>query len=367
MKYIFTLLAISFTGLLSAQINVKVSGMIFNSSAKSIALVRMNGSETRQFFKANLSKDGTFEIVGQLPQMDYYDLRIGDVNIHLILRDQADVKVYGDGANLKSFLNIVDSEESSNYHKFFQMLDAWKFSSDSATALVKADPTQSEVVNRNMSTRYQSFQGETKSFIASNSNSPALMAAIGAIDPSADFPTFEAVTNQLIAVFPQSEDVKSLKNNYEMIKAQAYANDKLAPGKMAPDFEELLPNGKTMKLSDLRGSVVLLDFWASWCGPCRRENPHVVALYEQYKDKGFTVMSVSLDQERGRWLEAIEKDNLSWPNHVSDLGHWASKAAKLYGVSGIPFTVLIDKEGKIIGTKLRGQDLTNAVVGQLGK
>lgn len=367
MKHLLTLLSLSFTSLLSAQINVKISGMIFNSGAKSVALVRMNGTETRQFLKASLDKEGNFEMSGQLPLMDYYELHIGNENIHLILRDQADIKVYGDGANLKSFLNIVDSEESSTYHKFCQTVEAWKFTSDSAAAVVKADPTQSEQVNREMGTRYQRFQGETKTYVAVNANSAALMAAVGAIDPASDFPTFEAVTNQLVAVFGQSEDVKVLKNKYEMIKAQAYANDKFAPGKLAPDFEELLPDGKTMKLSDLRGNIVLLDFWASWCGPCRRENPHVVGLYEKYKDRGFTVMSVSLDKDRALWLQAIETDKLSWPNHVSDLGFWASKAAKLYGVSGIPFTVLIDKEGKIIGTKLRGQELTTALEGLLGK
>jgi thiol-disulfide isomerase/thioredoxin len=133
--------------------------------------------------------------------------------------------------------------------------------------------------------------------------------------------------------------------------------DFLAPGKPAPDFEETLVHGKTMKLSDLQGKVVLLDFWASWCGPCRRENPTVVALYEKYKEQGFTVMSVSLDQNRDKWLEAIKKDNLTWPNHVSDLKGWSSEAGKKYQVRGIPFTVLIDREGNIIDTKLRGAAL----------
>ena len=112
-----------------------------------------------------------------------------------------------------------------------------------------------------------------------------------------------------------------------------------------------------MKLSDLRGKVVLLDFWASWCGPCRRENPAVVALYEKYKDEGFTVMSVSLDKSRDSWIAAIEKDGLSWPNHVSDLQFWSSRVPKMYNVRGIPFTVLIDAEGNIIKTKLRAHQL----------
>ena len=116
-------------------------------------------------------------------------------------------------------------------------------------------------------------------------------------------------------------------------------------------------NGGKAKLSDLKGKVVLLDFWASWCGPCRRENPSVVKLYKKYKEDGFTVLSVSLDKTKAPWLAAIEKDELIWPYHVSDLGGWNSRVPKLYGVKGIPFTVLIDQEGNIIRTKLRGPDL----------
>jgi thiol-disulfide isomerase/thioredoxin len=112
-----------------------------------------------------------------------------------------------------------------------------------------------------------------------------------------------------------------------------------------------------MKLSDLKGKVVLIDFWASWCGPCRKENPNVVKTYEKYKDAGFTVMSVSLDSDKAKWLEAIQKDGLVWPNHVSDLGGWQSKVARLYGVGSIPQTILLDKEGKIIASNLRGPAL----------
>ena len=218
-----------------------------------------------------------------------------------------------------------------------------------------------------MGAEYQKFQGEQKSFIARNANSAALYAAIGSIDPRNDFATYESVVKQLVTCFGISPSIKNLEKTYLGMKQKALANDKFAPGKIAPDFEEALPDGTLMKLSDLRGNIVLLDFWASWCKPCRRENPHVVKLYEKYKDKGFTVMSVSLDKAKANWLAAIEQDNLSWPYHVSDLKFWSSKAAKLYGVSGIPFTVLIDKEGKIIRTRLRGVDLENELARILGE
>lgn len=132
-------------------------------------------------------------------------------------------------------------------------------------------------------------------------------------------------------------------------------------GTVVPDIIMKSPDGKTYKLSDLRGQVVLLDFWASWCGPCRRENPVVVAAYQKHKDKGFTVFSVSLDGDVNRWKNAITQDHLDWPYHVSDLKKWGNTAAKKYKVSGIPASFLIDKEGKLIAKNLRGAALETAL------
>jgi thiol-disulfide isomerase/thioredoxin len=130
-----------------------------------------------------------------------------------------------------------------------------------------------------------------------------------------------------------------------------------AQGPVAPEISMKDPNGKVLKLSSLRGKIVLIDFWASWCGPCRRESPNVVKLYKQYKDKGFTVFSVSLDDDAAAWKKAIAADGLIWPNHVSDLKGWETPMVQTYGISGIPHTVLIDKQGKIIATGLRGESL----------
>ncbi|MCB9338610.1 MAG: TlpA family protein disulfide reductase [Lewinellaceae bacterium] len=127
-------------------------------------------------------------------------------------------------------------------------------------------------------------------------------------------------------------------------------------GGEAPDFTMNNVDDQPVKLSDFRGKVMLVDFWASWCGPCRRENPNVLKAYSKYHDKGFDVLGVSLDKTKESWLGAIEKDGLVW-NHVSDLKGWQNEAAQLYGVSSIPHTVLVDREGKIIARNLRGEAL----------
>lgn len=132
-----------------------------------------------------------------------------------------------------------------------------------------------------------------------------------------------------------------------------------AVGEEAPDIKLTDPSGKVVALSSLKGKIVLLDFWASWCGPCRKENPNVVRAYDTYKDKGFTVYSVSLDNNKDNWTQAILKDGLKWESHVSDLKGWQSSAAQLYGVRGIPATFLLDKDGKVVATNLRGESLEN--------
>jgi peroxiredoxin len=130
----------------------------------------------------------------------------------------------------------------------------------------------------------------------------------------------------------------------------------VAVGETVTDFTLNDPSGNPVALSSFRGKILLIDFWASWCGPCRRENPNVVKLYNDFNDKGFEILGVSFDEDFNRWVGAIEDDQLTWP-HVSDLQGWGSAAGKLYGINSIPATVLVDREGTIIAKNLRGEEL----------
>ncbi|MEG1555625.1 MAG: TlpA disulfide reductase family protein [Bacteroidales bacterium] len=160
------------------------------------------------------------------------------------------------------------------------------------------------------------------------------------------------------ALYLQYPENLLVKERYQMENAPATST---AVGAIAPELAFSNPDGKILKLSDLRGKVVLVDFWASWCRPCRMENPHVTAMYQKYHDKGFEVYSVSLDRDKNSWVKAIADDKLVWPNHVSDLKYWSSEGAKIYGVSSIPATFLLDREGRIISKNLRGEALTKTL------
>lgn len=162
----------------------------------------------------------------------------------------------------------------------------------------------------------------------------------------------------------------SSQNHYEVARPLEFVTDQMAAvgiGDKAPDIAMRDPEGNIRKLSDLKGQVVLIDFWASWCRPCRMENPNVVRTYSEFKDvafkngDGFTVFSVSLDQNKAAWINGIKKDNLVWENHVSDLQGWRNAAAGLYGVNSIPATYLIDGDGVVIKRNLRGQALKNTL------
>ena len=227
------------------------------------------------------------------------------------------------------------------------------------------------ILKNNIIAKYQEY---LKKFINQNQQSPSIIMVLGEIQNPVEFMNElllikEVIINQFENQKYLTDVNNAIENANQQKKFLAQQEDRaiqeldqrkklgLEIGARAPEIALSDVNGKIIKLSSLKGNVVLIDFWASWCRPCRAENPNVVKLYNKYKNKNFTIYSISLDQDRKKWIDAINQDQLSWPNHVSELTGWKSTPGIQYGVSSIPKTFLIDKDGIIIGYDLRGSTL----------
>ncbi len=232
------------------------------------------------------------------------------------------------------------------------------------SALSFNDTLQQRQIREEFQQESEAFMKKRNAYIEKNMKSPALIAVLDQIDPLQEMDLLkDVVINGLGVSMPNSNYFINTKNYLTQLEAEIAQKEKLKnflkPGTMAPDLNFPGVDGKNVALSSLRGKVVLLDFWASWCRPCRAENPNVVRLYNKYKNQGFEIYSFSLDQNKDKWLNAIKQDGLIWNAHASDLKGWQTAAIPIYGFNSIPFTILIDREGKVIAKKLRGQALEN--------
>ncbi len=344
-------------------ITVVLKGQIFNLPHDTLKVAQYLGKQGyRDWHKTVADEKGNFETTVKLPNQGYYVIRIGDQqHVNIVFQGDEEIEIYGDGKNIAYYCNIVGSEVSTSMNDFIRKSNEYALQKQQAQAYLRQNPNQVKEVNEQFQTVQRTFDGYRSKFIAENRQSPALLPVLSTFEVPDEFLDYEVVAKEIIEGFPASPVVKSVELQLEQNRAAYNATQILAPGKEAPALAFADTSGTIKELKNLRGKVVLIDFWASWCGPCRRENPNVVRLYDKYNKDGFEIYSVSLDNNAQKWKYAIEKDNLKWENHVSDLKGWKSEAGQAYGVSSIPFTVLIDKEGKVIQTNLRGQQLEEAL------
>lgn len=342
---------------------VHIEGQVINGKNQKVMLANQNmGGVSSPLIIANTDSLGKFSFNTPIPFQDYYFLRFDNGQIlNIVLFGADSLKIYTDTRNVTKFSSIINSQPSVVMNEFLRQFYDFKNFEDSLRAVIMTDPSKQAEVDAAFKPRAEYFYGYRNAFISTYQRSPALIVTLSAIDPEKEWELYKGVIDLLGEAFPTSPSVQNAVNHGAQLQRERESKAFLQPGNPAKEIALPGVNGDTLRLSDLRGKVVLIDFWASWCGPCRRENPNVVAMYKKYNADGFEVFSVSLDKstDAAKWKAAIEADGLIWPNHVSDLRGWQCAAGIDYGVKSIPFTVLIDAEGKIIATNVRGADLQN--------
>lgn len=346
--------------------NFVITGKIRNGQNVNYYLEAQTSNGTVPVAQATSDGTGKFEIVGNIPGFGFYQLRMGEtpekvIPLTLVPDDKVNIK-----ASHATFVTpeVTGTEWSGVMTEYLEVYQNFK----EAQTLLELNPENlsKEEANKEYMKLRKTVDDFALAQMDEDPGNPFNVVLLPSAVPQDGFNTWgtqelnrlKRVEQSLMDKFPESPIVENLGYQIYQIEQQ-YEQHKIYNSGTVPAPQIELPdrNGNIMRLSDVKGKYVLVDFWASWCGPCRRENPNVVRLYNKYKDKGFTVFSVSLDEDAAAWKAAIEKDNLSWPYHCSDLKRWESPVIRDFGFSGIPYTVLLDESGNYIGVNLRGEAL----------
>ncbi|MBK6397953.1 MAG: AhpC/TSA family protein [Bacteroidetes bacterium] len=361
MKNIFTQLhlcaiIVFAIGCSNSNKNGTISGKLNNFNGEYVFLQQITETGDQNLDSSKVDKRGNFTLKNPAGETDYYILRTDSVNIiFLVLKAGESVTVDADAKNLEASYKVKGSKDSD----LLRILRSYdKTLSDSLNTLYVEIRNQNPVVADSIGSYLQEYYAMTmeefaKNFIRQNLNSIVSLSATKFVNQQSELGLLQELQAKLISIYPKNKYVADFTTLIGELNV-------LPAGSMAPEITLNNFEGKPVSLSSLKGKVVLIDFWASWCAPCRIENPDIVAAYEKLKGKDFEIYGISLDNNIEAWNEAVIRDKIKWIQ-VSDLLRWESPVVKQYQVQAIPFNILIDREGKIIAKGIKGHDLYDKV------
>jgi len=339
----------------------ELKGTLSNSNGETIYLEKLSSAQPVIVDSAVVNDKGEFDFLQYQPKIGFYRIKLNQQNFAMLVLDSADkVNVTADIKDLANTYKTEGSPETKLFLEYQEIAKQRDIRLDSLNKAFQMLMEENKMDNKRMDSISNLFRGPYEAIvnpsneilgekIKQNANMYASIMAIQSLETDKFVDVYKALDAGLISKFPNDKNVRMFHDVVSKILSSTI-------GQEAPEINLPSVDGKEMKLSSLRGKIVLIDFWASWCGPCRKEMPNVVKAYAKFKTKGFEIFGVSLDDNKDRWVEAIAKDGITWPQ-VSDLKKWDGDVVRNYNITGIPFTVLLDKEGKIIAKNLRGEEL----------
>lgn len=341
---------------------VNISGKIEGGENADVYLqiVESKGVKGLDTIKAGPNGEYKFEYTSDLPE--FYRVGTSEQNsFYLVLEPGESAEVNAKNQNLFKTYEIIEAPEECHRMKEMNSITGMM---DSINMIMQASQmNKDQRMFQNALVEFDNISikmnREIKAYI---NRKPASLSSLAALQNL----NFDQEFDYYLKVITALDGIANGNDIYDNMAAQILSMRKVAVGSEAPEITMSQPNGEVISLSDFRGQYVLIDFWASWCGPCRRENPNVKKVYDKYHEKGFEILGVSLDKAMQPWLNAIGQDGLEW-RHVSDLKFWSSPVVAEYQVTGIPHTVLVDPEGIIVAKNLRGEALDLKLAQLLGE